>query len=149
MYFQYKFIYINEENKLTISKSSLFDKVSLYGINIYCKFDKFPHILSRKLGVIKINPVYEPFKNVSSLDWTSNSIEDTIQALSDSKELEINIAKYYFRAKNLEEIEKNYKSRFLLEIISNTAKAFVITPKMTNKFIIFRGKVMTKAIKFL
>ena len=121
----------------------------MYGIGNYGRFEKFPHILSRKLGVIIRNPVYEPFKNVSSLNWTVNKIEDTIQALSDSKELEINIAKYYFRANNLEEIEKNYKSIFLLEIISNTAKAFVVTPKMIKNFIIFRGEVTTKAIKFL
>ena len=106
MYFQYKFIYINEENKLTISKSALFDKVSLYGICNYGSFENFPHILSRELGVIKRNPVYEPFKNISSLDWTSNSIKDTIQALSDSKELELSIHNYYFRASNLEEISK-------------------------------------------
>ena len=119
----------------------------MYGICNYVRFEKFPHILSRKLGVIKINPVYEPFKNVSSLDWTSNSIEDTIQALSDSKELEINIAKYYFRAKNLEEIEKNYKSIFLLEIISNTAKAFVVTPKMIKKFHNFQREGYDKGYK--
>ena len=104
MYFQYKFIYINEENKLTISKSSLFDKISLYGICNYGRLEKFPHILSRELGVIKRNPVYELFKNISILYWTTNSIEETIQALSDSKELELSIARYCFRAKNLEEI---------------------------------------------
>ena len=106
MYFQYKFIYINEENKLTISRSSLFDKVSLYDIDNYGRFEKFPHILSKELGVIKRNPVYEPFRNISSLSWTANNIEETIQALSDSKELELSIARYYFRAYNLEEISK-------------------------------------------
>ena len=106
MYFQYKFAYINEENKLTISRSSLFDKVSLYGFNINDRFEKFPHILSRELGVIKRNPVYEPFKNISNLYLTANSMEKTIQALSDSKELELSINNYYFRANNLEEIVK-------------------------------------------
>ena len=104
MYFQYKFIYINKKNKLTISKSALFDKVSLDGICNYGSFEKFPHILSRELGVIKRNPVYEPFKNISTLYLTANSMEKTIQALSDSKELELSIAKYYFRKCNLEEI---------------------------------------------
>ena len=116
MYFQYKLnYYINEENKLAISRLSLFDKVSLYCFDIYDSFEKFPHILSRELGVIKRNPVYEPFKKVSSLNWTTSDIEETIQALSDLKELNLSIEKYYFRACNLEEITKITNPDFFLK----------------------------------
>ena len=87
----------------------------MYSIGNYGRFEKFPHILSKELGVIKRNPVYEPFRNISSLSWTANNIEETIQALSDSKELELSIARYYFRAYNLEEIAEITNPDFFLK----------------------------------
>ena len=66
----------------------------------------FPHILDRDSGRVKCNPIYESFRNVSSLGfyWINPNI--TVKLLTDAKDLELNIEKLYFTAESYEEIMK-------------------------------------------
>ena len=66
----------------------------------------FPHILNRDSGRVKCNPIYESFRNVSSLDFCNNNPYNTVKLLTDAKDLELSIGKLYFRARSYEETMK-------------------------------------------
>ena len=100
---------INKESKLSIWRYSLINKIVLSGYNFHSygeNNETFPHLLNRDSDMVKCNPIYESFRNVSFLNFYWNNPNKTIKILTDARDLELYIGKLYFRAQSYEEIMK-------------------------------------------
>ena len=105
----------NKDNMLSVVKSSLIHKFTLFGDFLnksYYKDVIFPHIIERDADKVKCDPIFESFKKLCFLYLEYNDINQTVKALTDSTDLDLEIKNLTFNVINSEVVETITNPKF-------------------------------------
>ena len=135
----------------SVVKSLLIDKFTLFGDFLskwYYKDVIFPHIIERDADKVKCDPIFESFKRLCYFDLRYNNIDQTVKALTDSTDLDLEIKLLSLNVKNSEVIETITNPKFFTKRLESLEFLLNDTNILSDIFFININTINPKKLSF-